>query len=176
MVKIQGVINRSVNSNRQATRIQKSAILGRESISRTQEIKPVSAYCFESIKMSEKQIQTQILNAIGSRPDVRLFRNNVGVALNNERPLRFGLCNGSSDLIGIQKIVITPDMVGQEIGRFLSIECKSDKGRTTKSQTRWLEMVRNFGGKSFIARSAQEAQERMESQIADFADRSSRIV
>jgi len=107
--------------------------------------------------MNEKQIQTEILNNLGSRSDVRLFRNNVGVMVDSNRPLRFGLCNGSSDLIGIQKIVITPDMVGHTIGRFVSIECKSAKGRASKEQKRWIDMVNRFGGKAFIARSVEEA-------------------
>ena len=107
--------------------------------------------------MTEKQIQTEIFNNVGSRSDVRLFRNNVGVMLDSSRPLRFGLCNGSSDLIGIQKVIISPDMVGQEIGRFVSIECKSAKGRPSEEQKRWIEMINRFGGKAFIARSAEEA-------------------
>lgn len=108
--------------------------------------------------MTEKQIQTEILNNIGSRPDVRLFRNNVGVMLDSSRPIRFGLCKGSSDLIGIQKIKITPEMVGKEIGQFISIEVKSEKGKPTKEQKLWLEMIHRFGGKAFIARSVEESE------------------
>ncbi len=61
-----------------------------------------------------------------------LFRNNVGQLLDKEgRPVRFGLANDSKalnkalksgDLIGWETITITPDMVGQRVARFLSVE------------------------------------------------------
>jgi hypothetical protein len=106
---------------------------------------------------TEKRVQAEILNELGSRSDVRLFRNNVGVSLDASRPMRFGLCAGSSDLIGFRRLKITPDMVGNDIAQFLAIECKSSNGKPTKEQQSFIDIVNRFGGKAFIARSADEA-------------------
>lgn len=112
--------------------------------------------------MTEKSIQTEIFNKIGSRPDCRIFRNSVGFGCSiNGNPQKFGLCAGSGDLIGIQKITITPDMVGKTVGRFVSIEVKSDKGRVSQEQKRFAEIINKFGGKAFIARSAEEAERQL---------------
>ena len=112
--------------------------------------------------MTEKQLQQKILKILGSNPVFRLFRNNVGnawmgrlydsfrdknfIGLHNPRRVQFGLCPGSSDLIGLKKITITPDMIGKEIAQFVSIEIKSKKGKLTKEQKNWQEMVKNMGG------------------------------
>ena len=63
-----------------------------------------------------------------------LWRNNVGV-LKDERgvPVRYGLANESkqmneriksSDLIGVEPVLIIPEMVGCTLGRFIAIETK----------------------------------------------------
>jgi hypothetical protein len=119
---------------------------------------------------SEKKLQTLILGKLGSRSDIRLFRNTCGfgytgkvlrnekgvVILGNARPTTFGLCPGSSDLIGIQKILITPEMAGEHIGRFLSIEVKGAGGRISESQANWRQMVENMGGCGIIAREMED--------------------
>ena len=118
--------------------------------------------------MSEKNLQTQILNQLGSRTDIRLFRNTSGhgvqgtiidvgdragdIYVKNARRVTWGLCKGSSDLIGIKKVKITPEMVGQEIGQFVSIEVKAAKGRLTDEQKAWLAMVESFGGLAVVVR------------------------
>jgi hypothetical protein len=120
---------------------------------------------------SEKKIQAEILATLGSRRDIRLFRNTVGhgftgqvldftggiVTLSNARRVTFGLCEGSSDLIGIKKITITPEMVGREIGVFVAVEVKSERGRATKEQVAFANMVNGFGGVAVVARSVDEA-------------------
>ncbi len=94
----------------------------------------------------------------GSRPDVRLFRNSVGVAFYaNGQRVKYGLAVGSSDLIGLQRVVITPEMVGRALGRFLAIETKSDKGKTSAAQDNFLRMVREFGGVAVVCRSVTDA-------------------
>jgi hypothetical protein len=78
---------------------------------------------------SEQQIQQHIRIAC-STGDTRLFRNNTGTLRDQHgRPVSFGLCKGSADLIGYRTITITPDMVGQQVAVFLSIEVKTPTGQ-----------------------------------------------
>lgn len=109
--------------------------------------------------MSEANIQNQIIQAIGSRPDCRLFRNHVGRVQDNQgRWHTFGLCPGSADLIGWRAVTITPEHVGQTLAVFLSIEVKAPTGKARPEQTRWLAAVQRHGGIGVIARSVAEAE------------------
>lgn len=72
------------------------------------------------------------------------------------RLVRYGLCPGSSDLIGLRQVTITPDMVGQTIAQFVAIEVK-DRGRVTPEQERFITMVLQAGGLAGIARSVDDA-------------------
>lgn len=110
---------------------------------------------------AETTLQQHIRLAVGQRSDVRLFRNNTGTLPDPRtgRPIQFGLAKGSADLIGIKQVTITPDMVGQTIGVFTSIEVKTPTGRVTPQQRNWLAMVRKLGGIAGIARSIRDANE-----------------
>jgi len=109
----------------------------------------------------ETTIQQQIRLALGTRPDLRLFRNNTGTLPDPRtgRPVQFGLARGSADLIGLRTVTITPDMVGQQVAVFTSIEVKTPKGRPTAEQQNWLNMVQSLGGIAGIARSVRDANE-----------------
>ena len=75
------------------------------------------------------------------------WRNNTGVLPDRRgKPVRFGLCVGSSDIIGI-----APD------GVFFAVECKTAKGRATDKQHNFISAVVRQGGRAGIARTAQEA-------------------
>ena len=107
--------------------------------------------------MTEQQIQQHIRLACG-KGDCRLFRNNTGTLKDaNGRPVQFGLCKGSADLIGWRTIAITPDMVGQQVAIFLSIEVKTPNGRLRPEQQQWLDAVQAAGGMAGIARSVEDA-------------------
>ena len=110
---------------------------------------------------SETEIQQRIRLALGTRKDLRLFRNNTGSLPDPRtgRPVQFGLARGSADLIGIKQITITPDMVGSTIGQFVSIEVKTPTGRLTPLQRSWLEMVSKFGGLAAVVRSVRDAED-----------------
>lgn len=109
---------------------------------------------------AETTIQQRIRLALGLLPDVRLFRNQTG-ALPDPRTGRlitFGLAKGSADLIGWRTIEITPDMVGQRVAVFCSLEVKTDTGRLTELQRNWMEAVRRAGGIAGVVRSVADAQ------------------
>ena len=109
--------------------------------------------------MSETNIQNQIIAAIGSRPDCRLFRNHVGrVQDKYDRWHTFGLCVGSGDLIGWKAITVTPEHVGKTLAVFLSIEVKTSTGKIRPEQVRWQKVVQQHGGIAMIARSVAEAE------------------
>ena len=71
--------------------------------------------------------------------------------------MTFGLCKGSADLIGWTTRTITPEMVGQQIAVFTSIEVKSSSGRVKPEQQQWLNAVQAAGGIAGVARSVGEA-------------------
>lgn len=130
--------------------------------------------------VKETNIQNKIRNEV-SNGDVRVFRNNVGqawsgkaehvkyprkefvnagdVILRNARPVKYGLLNGSSDLIGFKKTLITDDMVGKEIAVFVSIEVKTPSGKVSEDQKDWLEFIEYFGGIAGVATNTEEALE-----------------
>jgi hypothetical protein len=106
---------------------------------------------------SEQTIQQHIRLAC-SIGTCRLFRNNTGTLRDiNGRPVTFGLCKGSADLIGWTTRTITPEMVGQQIAVFTSIEVKSSSGRVKPEQQQWLNAVQAAGGIAGVARSVGEA-------------------
>lgn len=75
-----------------------------------------------------------------------LWRNNVGMAYTRSgHPIKFGLCVGSSDLIGI-----TRD------GRFLAVEVKVPGEEPTPEQQRFIDMVNARGGIGIAAHSVEE--------------------
>lgn len=107
--------------------------------------------------MSEAATQQAIRLALGSAPGIRTFRNNVGAyKAPDGRVIRYGLVTGSGDLIGWQTVTITPDMVGQQFARFLSVEVKAPKGVVRPEQLVWAENVRKAGGIAVIARSVED--------------------
>ena len=108
---------------------------------------------------AETTLQQQIRLALGTRSDLRLFRNQVGQLPDPRtgRPVQFGLARGSADLIGWRTITITPDMVGRQLAVFTSIEVKTPTGRIRPDQAAWLSTVQNAGGIAGIARSVSDA-------------------
>lgn len=108
----------------------------------------------------------------------RLFRNNVGkgwvgksmhftqrqtvevypgsVVIHQARPLNAGLCVGSGDYIGFKRVVITPEMVGQTIAQFVSMETKFSS-RPTEEQKNFCEMVKKAGGIAKIVRNIDDS-------------------
>ena len=108
---------------------------------------------------AETDLQQRIRLALGTQHDLRIFRNQVG-SLPDPRTGRlaqFGLARGSADLIGWRTIVVTPEMVGQRIAVFTSLEIKTPTGRLTPVQRNWLGAVDQAGGIAGVARSVADA-------------------
>ena len=108
---------------------------------------------------AETDLQQRIRLALGTRSDLRIFRNQVGQLPDPRtgRPVQFGLARGSADLIGWRTVVITPEMVGQRVAVFTSIEVKTPTGRLTPQQRHWLSAVMAAGGIAGVARSVADA-------------------
>lgn len=116
---------------------------------------------------AETDLQQRIRLALGTRSDLRLFRNQVGSLPDprSGRLVQFGLARGSADLIGWRTITITPDMVGTRLAVFTSLEIKTPTGRLSPAQTHWLHAVRTAGGIAGVARSVPDALQIMESPL-----------
>jgi hypothetical protein len=114
-----------------------------------------------SMANAETTLQQQIRLAVGTNPEARIFRNQVG-SLPDPRTGRlvtFGLARGSADLIGWRTITVTQAMVGTRLAIFTSIEVKvPTAGRVRPEQQAWLEAVQGAGGIAVIARSVPDAQ------------------
>ena len=109
-----------------------------------------------TVLSNEAFVQNKIRLAIG-HGKIRLFRNNTGALLDMQgRLVKFGLCKGSSDLIGFRSITITPDMVGQKIAVFSAIEVK-DKGKATVDQKNFINIINNAGGYAGVAKNVNDA-------------------
>lgn len=95
--------------------------------------------------MSEADIQDAIRLA-SAELGIVLWRNNVGLATDGDRKVRYGLAVGSSDLIGI----LAPE------GRFLALEVKAPGKRPTPEQERFLALVTRSGGVAAVVRSVED--------------------
>lgn len=113
---------------------------------------------------SEKKVQA-LVQLAAARRGAWMLRNNSG-AFEDEsgRQVRFGLGNiskkfnevmKSSDLVGIEPVVITAAMVGQTIGRFYAVEAKPEGWRYTGTarevaQLKFIAKVNELGGKAYF--------------------------
>lgn len=85
--------------------------------------------------MKETNIQ-QLVRLRASELGARLFRNNVGLLYTEDgRPVKVGLCTGSSDLIGYTKL-----------GKFLALEIKKPGRKATDAQQNFIDAVNKSGG------------------------------
>ena len=135
--------------------------------------------------MKEKTIQNQIRIDLSTK-DSRVFRNHVGTGYStyavtqaldaiydpflkkkiesilNKGFVSFGFGEGSSDLIGIKSVKVTPEMVGKNIGVFCAIECKSPSGNTSASrlekQNKFINVINSLGGRAGFATSSEMAE------------------
>lgn len=93
----------------------------------------------------------------------RLWRNQSGMAwqgeiltksnnilhLRNARPLRSGLTNGASDLIGFYPLVITEKHIGKTLAIFWANEIKTKNDNLSKDQLNFLYFIGESGGEAW---------------------------
>jgi len=112
--------------------------------------------------MNEHEIQQRIRLACGRGP-VRLWRNNSGALVDQQgRLVRFGLCKGSSDLIGLRTLEITTDLVGQRLAQFVALEIKTARGVVSPEQRAFLDLVEQLGGVAAVCRSIEAAEQTLQ--------------
>lgn len=121
--------------------------------------------------MAAKKTETDnqnLMRVLWSTKGGRLFRNNVGVLKNSQGGwVRYGLANESKqmnqniksgDCIGWYPLEITPEMVGKTVAVFCSVEVKKEGYKPSgkrqlehhEAQSRWADMVNQYGGFSGI--------------------------
>lgn len=107
-----------------------------------------------------------------SASSATVFRQNTGmlwagrvvakdhgrIVLDDARPVRAGLCTGSSDIIGWLPTVVTADMVGSTVAVFVAAEVKTATGKPTKEQSNFIAAVLRDGGIAGIVRSPEDAE------------------
>ena len=107
--------------------------------------------------MKERNIQNSIRLEC-SKGDTRLFVNDVGVAEQGGRKIRYGLCNGSTDLVGVHTVTVTGDMVGQRVGLAVFAEVKTATGTVKPHQQRFMDNMSDMGCIVGVVRSVEDMQ------------------
>ena len=113
--------------------------------------------------MNETSIRKEIQVALSGK-NCRMFRNNVGEFHDEGKKIHivYGLCPGSSDLIGWKTVTITPEMCGREIAIFFACEVKKPDGKKpTPAQENFIAAVQSAGGIAFVAHSPEEAENKI---------------
>lgn len=100
----------------------------------------------------EATISHDIRLALGSEPDLVLWRNSTGAGEVEGRWQSWGLCKGGADLVG---------MLGPH-ARWFCLETKSKRGRHEDDQKLFAALVRRHGGFYALARSVADARAALE--------------
>lgn len=119
-------------------------------------------------KPLESPIRDAIRAALSALPGVVLWRNNTGMLRDrNGTPLRFGLAQGSADLVGIVQVTVyrpvqgprmgVDDWKAATLGRFFACEVKRPGERPSIDQYAWLDVVNAAGGYGCWADSVESA-------------------
>lgn len=107
----------------------------------------------------ETKLQQRIMLAVQGA--CKIFRNNVG--FDAFRKVRYGLCRGSSDLIGWTRYEIQPGDVGKHVAVFTALEIKLPKRYANAEQRNFLERVNQDGGIGIVAKTEEQARRDIES-------------
>lgn len=74
-----------------------------------------------------------------------------------DRYTAFGLCKGSSDIVGIVRVPVQRMLGDAIIARWLALEVKTATGRVSKEQQMFLDLVNRSGGVGRVVRSIEDA-------------------
>lgn len=111
------------------------------------------AVALETVGIMPETTLVRTLLIRASEWGARLFRNNVGMLEDRHgNKVRYGLCVGSSDVIGWLPVVVTPEMVGQTVAVFVAFETKMGVRRATDEQAKFLRAVAGAGGIAAVIR------------------------
>ena len=95
----------------------------------------------------EKSVKSECLeylHLIG----IYAWNNPTGaVKIGDNRFMSFGL-KGAADIIGLLP----------KTGRFIAVECKSNKGRLSEAQEEFLDKIKSMGGVAVVARSFKDVE------------------
>ena len=90
----------------------------------------------------EKSVKTECLEYLRLM-NIFAWNNPSGaVKVGDNRFMSFGF-KGSADIIGLLP----------KTGRFIAVECKSDKGKLSEAQEEFLNKIKDMGGIAIVARS-----------------------
>lgn len=83
-----------------------------------------------------------------------VWRNNTGKFRSLTDPQRIVTVGqvGSADIIGVQPVTITPEMVGKVIGQAIAIEVKTPTGKQSQEQKNWQQAFEERGGIYILGR------------------------
>lgn len=107
---------------------------------------------------TETNISNEILLAL-SRPDSLAWKQTVGAFRDMHNPQRIVKVGvpGLSDIMCVQAVTITPDMVGKTVGVAVAHEVKTPTGSQRDTQKRWQAAFEKRGGIYLISRSPDQA-------------------
>lgn len=83
-----------------------------------------------------------------------VWRNNTGKFRSLTDPQRIVTVGqvGSADIIGVQPVTITAEMVGKVIGQAIAIEVKTPTGKQSQDQKNWQQAFEQHGGIYILGR------------------------
>ena len=107
-------------------------------------------------RRTEATVLAETRLALCSMPGVTVWRNTTGFAETDGRKFRYGLCPGSSDLVGCLRV--TPPGSSVPLAVALFVETKHPtSGRLAADQATFGEVVRRLGAVHIVASSADDA-------------------